>query len=303
MDLKRIKHFVAVVDHGSFRKAAETMHISQPALSISIKKLEQSLNCELLDRAAGKVVPTAFGRSLSQSARTIQKELKLAQDRLNEIHGITKGHVAIGISPYAFSSEQGRLIGEFVNQYPGLELRITIETYESALPLLANEEIDFFIAEVADRSKHPRIGYRTLYRNPYVIVARPDHPLAARKKLSVKDIAGCRWIYGSDLIKQVKNWRAMFLDAGLTPPAPVIAGGNIEFYESLMACSDFLAALPLAYIRERISSGSLVSLEIAGEEWFNYMDIVYRNDLTLSPGARRLFDEVIATITNPSISP
>ncbi len=298
MDFKQLKHFMAVVEQSSFRKAADTLNISQPALSISIKKLEIMLGCILLDRASGKVIPTAFGRSLYQSARTIKKDLKHAQDRLNEIHGMTKGRVTVGISPYAYTPELGQFIGVFVNKYPGLELRTILETYDSVVPSLINEKMDFGIVEVAERNKHPRIGHKTLYRNPYVLIARPNHPLASKNILEPKDIVEFPWIYGTNMIAHVKNWAETFTESGLTPPEPVVAGGSIQFYESLMHSSNFLAALPLAFIKERIAQGVFIELKIPGADWFNYMDILYRDDLTMSPGARRLFDDILAGISD-----
>ena len=84
MDLKQLNYFLTIVEHRSFRKAADALGVSQPALSISIKQLEQTLDCVLLNRAPGRVVPTSFGLSLCESARRIQQEVTLAQARLHK---------------------------------------------------------------------------------------------------------------------------------------------------------------------------------------------------------------------------
>ena len=294
MDLKQLNYFLVVVEHRSFRKAAEALNVSQPALSISVKRLEDSLGCLLLDRTPGGVIPTAFGISLCQSIRRIQQEVRLAQDRLLEIHGIAKGQVAIGVSPYAFTNAFATLLADYVRDFPGVNLSTRVETTESALPLLNNHQLDFFIAEVANSPQGAHVGVSVLYRNPYVVLARPEHPLAKRRKLQPVDLVEYKWIYGTDMVRNVKNWSDTFVEAGLTPPNPVVAGGEMKFHVELLRSSDFLAALPLTHIQEGIAAGEVVKLQIAEIEWFNFMDIVYRNDISMSPAAQRLFDAVLA---------
>jgi DNA-binding transcriptional LysR family regulator len=293
VDLKQLNYFLTIVEHRSFRKAADVLGVSQPALSISIKQLEQSLGCLLLDRTPGHVVPTAFGLSLCESTRRIQQEVRLAQARLHEIHGITRGQITVGVSPYAFTETFAELLGEFINEYPGLELHTRVEIYESSVPLLASGQIDMAIVEVIDRPRPAHLAYAVLYRNPFVIVARPGHPLTKRRRLHPADLMNYPWIYGTDMVNHVNNWRTTFEDAGMSPPTPVVSGGGLRFHEKLLASGDFLAVLPLTHIKDSIAADKVVELGFPGIEWFNYMDILYREDISMSPGAKRLFDEVL----------
>lgn len=293
MDLKQLNYFLTVVEHRSFRKAADVLNVSQPALSISIRRLEESLGCSLLDRIPGGVVPTAFGLSLCESTRRIQQEVKLAHDRLHEIHGMARGRISVGVSPYAYTKTFAGLIAEFVRDYPGLDLYTRVETYESALPLLNKNKLDMCIVDVVGRPRQQHMAHAVLYRNPFVIVARPEHPLARARQLQASELAAYPWIYGTDMINQVNNWRTTFEDAGLSPPIPVVSGGDPTFHEKLLSSSDFLAVLPLTYVHDSLASNKVVELKVRGHEWFNYMDIVYRDDIAFSPGAKRLFDEIL----------
>jgi DNA-binding transcriptional LysR family regulator len=297
MDLKQLGYFLAVVEHRSFRKAADALNISQPALSISIKRLEESLGCPLLDRALGRVVPTQFGLSLCQSTRRIKQEVKLAQDRLYEIHGLARGQVRIGVSPYAFTHAFATLIADFSREFPGIEIRAQVHTFESGLALLINDQVDFFIAEVINRPSNPHTACTALYRNPFVVVAGPQHPLAGRRGLRTADLVSYPWIYGTDMVTHVKNWRESFEDAGLEPPTAFIAGGDIKFHEKLLGSADFLGALPFATVQDSIAAGKIVELKIPGADWHNHMDIIYRTDVSMSPGAQRLFDEVLIRLS------
>ena len=303
MDLKQLNQFLAVVEHGSFHKAADVLHITQPALSISVKKLETELNCVLLDRGSGKVVPTAFGRSLYDSAQKIRREVKRARDEINFIKGIASGSVTIGVAPYAFTRLLGEVLGGFHDEHPGLEVKTRIETFETALVLLLNESVDFFVAEVARESHLPPVRHEHLYRNPFVVVAGAHHPLAGCRNVRAQELARYPWLYGTDLVGNVINWAATFTQAGLTPPQPSIGGGAIEFHQSLLSNSQFLAALPLSFVRDRVANGALVIVDVAGADWFNHMSLVYRADRTLSPGARRLFDVLKERLSVPDAAP
>jgi DNA-binding transcriptional LysR family regulator len=138
MDLRQLKYFRTIVDQGSFRKAADALHISPPALSLSIKGLEDELDVCLLDRKPGHITPTSFGHSLYKRAIEIQDNVQSALDELNEIRGIGSGRLAIGILPYGIPATMGRLIGQFNARYPNLEIRIGLGSADYLRNRLAN---------------------------------------------------------------------------------------------------------------------------------------------------------------------
>ena len=99
MDLHRLHHFLAVVEHGSIGRAAATLNLSQPALSNSIRRLEDNLEARLFDRGPHGVTPTVFGESLAERVRLIFHEVRNAEQELAALRGLHTGHVTIGAGP------------------------------------------------------------------------------------------------------------------------------------------------------------------------------------------------------------
>ena len=99
MDTRRLKHFLAVYQHGSIGQAAEALLLTQPALSKSIRQLERDLNVTLFERTPLGVVPTVYGEALAVHARVIQAELLTAETELSTLKGTSRGKVTVGIGP------------------------------------------------------------------------------------------------------------------------------------------------------------------------------------------------------------
>ena len=178
MDLRQLKYFRTIVDQGSFRKAADALHISPPALSLSIKGLEDELGISLLDRKPGHILPNSFGHSLYNSAIEIQNNVQSALDELNEIRGIGSGRLAIGILPYGIPATMGRLIGQFNERYPNLEIRIGLGSSEYLRNRLANAELDFMVSEIDESLSDSAFEQEPLFKLRYGLVVGHKHPLA-----------------------------------------------------------------------------------------------------------------------------
>jgi len=292
MNLKQLRHFAAIVEHGSFRKAAKAVHISQPALSLSIQRLEESLQVTLLDRTTTDVRPTVFGKALIQRAKHIETELRSAREELANLQGLTRGEVKIGISPYAATEALGSTMATFMADYPALDVQTIMGVYDSFYPMLTDTSLDFFISEIRDQVADSSIAHRVTHHLPYAIVAAPHHPLNGKKKLSVKDLVKYQWIYGTDWISNIPGWRSAFAKAGLEPPTPFAYGGTGDFYFGALKESEFLAVTPLLNVRHLLESGQLVSLKVNGINLASPIALVYRCMTTLSPAAQLLFDTI-----------
>jgi DNA-binding transcriptional LysR family regulator len=302
MDLKQLKYFRAVVDHGSFRKAANSLHISPPALSISIKGLEEELGVTLLDRKPGRVLATAFGHSLHTSAIEIQKSVQTALDNLNELRGIGNSKLAIGILPYGIPSTMGRLIGRFSERYPNLEVRIGIGSASFLSDRLRNGELDFMVSEIQESIAGKEFEQEPLFRLRYGLVAGPKHPLAGKRNLTLKRIMDYAFVYARTWRTVLENWNQTFIDEGIEPPRPSIGEATDDFFINLVASSNSVAVLPMAgSFTDAIEAGQLVELHVPKIDWASTVALLYRANETLSPDARLLRDETRAALTTPNV--
>lgn len=188
MDLRKLRHAVALADEGSFARAARRLNLTQPALSRSIQALEAGLRLALFDRGAGGVRPTADGRRIIAQARTmLQLEVGLQREARLLASG-DAGRVVLGVGPMLVPLLGDVLEAPFVAA-SGLELRVEIEAVQRLAELLSAEVIDFFIADTRHAAQFPAFSVTALASVPAGYYVRAGHPLAGRAGLTLADLA------------------------------------------------------------------------------------------------------------------
>ena len=120
LDIKLLRQMLSLAKHRNFARAAESLHISQPALSRSISNLEETLGVQLFDRTSGGVVPTAYGRLILERGREIvAKESELRRE-IRLMQGIEIGELAIGAGPFPFEISVGPAVSRLIATFPKL---------------------------------------------------------------------------------------------------------------------------------------------------------------------------------------
>lgn len=177
---RRLTHLIALAEEGSFARAAERVHLSQPALSRSIQALEDEVGMKLFDRATRGVAMTAAGRLLAERARRVLFETRcLFRDvELLRTHEI--GEVHIGLGPYAAVILLPDLLVEFSRRFPKIKVSIELGDGDSLLAKLRSEQIDFLVTDRRVPPVTPDVTLQRLPRHEGAWFARPDHPLVVR---------------------------------------------------------------------------------------------------------------------------
>lgn len=295
MDLKQLRQFCAIVDQGSFRKAADSLHISPPALSLAVKRLEEELGVSLLERRPGRVRTTAFGQSLYDSAQRVNAEMQSALDRLNALRGIGSGRLAVGVLPYGIQSAMGRLIGRFCDRYPALDVHVALGSCNFLSPRLEAGDLDFLVTEMTDVD--PGLTQEPLLRLRYALVTGHGHPLAGKRKLSLRQVMDFRLAYARTWRVVIDNWEDSFASEGLSPPSSAIGEATDEFFLELISNCNTVAVLPMiGTIRDAIDAGRLAQLHVPAADWSSAIGLVYRDVDTLSADARLLLQETRSTL-------
>ncbi|MBW3694938.1 LysR family transcriptional regulator [Vibrio sp. T187] len=150
LESKPLRHFLAVAEHGNFTQAAKALHIAQPALSISIKKLEQSLELTLFRRGEKQVTLTNEGQVLFAHAKRIAQQFHDTQLAMNELKGLEKGEVRLGAPSMMGSYFFPQVLMAFKSQYPNLKLTLIDAGTESIREMLLNGELDIGVINDAD---------------------------------------------------------------------------------------------------------------------------------------------------------
>ena len=189
VSLRQLRVFEAVAASGSFSKAAENLHLTQPGVSMHIKELETNAGLPLFERVGRKLYITEAGQELVMRARgggEILRTLKDAEDVLDGLKGLRRGRINIAVVSTA-KYFVPQLLARFGKDYPHLEIRLAVNNRDSVIEQLVANQIDLAIMgrspQELDTIAEP------FAQNPHVIIAAPDHPLAGRRRLAVSSVA------------------------------------------------------------------------------------------------------------------
>jgi DNA-binding transcriptional LysR family regulator len=186
-DLGDLRAFVAVADLGAFGKAALQLHLSAPALSRRIDKLEEALGVRLFERTTRRVDLTTVGRSFAQRARHVLNELESSLLGTRDLAQRLAGQVTIACVPSAVAYFLPDVIREYHRRFPGIRVRLTDEASSDILLAVARGEADFGLTYIG--SQEPDVEFRPVLKDPFVVACARGHPLARQRKVSWSQLA------------------------------------------------------------------------------------------------------------------
>ncbi|MES2184875.1 MAG: LysR family transcriptional regulator [Pseudomonadota bacterium] len=191
-DLADLRAFLAVADHGTFRAAAENLHLSQSAVSRRVDKLEEALGVELFARSTRRVELTTVGRTFVHKARSVLNELESALLGISDVAERMSGEVTIACVPSAVGYFLPSVIREYHRLYPRIRVRLIDESSADLLLAVANGDADFGVTYIG--TQEPDIEFEPLLEERFVVACPSGHPLAKRKKLTWADLAQGEYI-------------------------------------------------------------------------------------------------------------
>jgi DNA-binding transcriptional LysR family regulator len=192
VDLDDLRGFVAVAEYGSFHTAADMLHLSQPALTRRIQKLEGALGVQLIDRQTRQLRLSSVGRDFFFKAKRLLDELDTAVLSIRELADRVSGEVTIGAVPTATYYFLPKVIENFNAQYPNIRIRILDLSANDVLEAVKRGQAEFGINLLG--AQEPDLEFEPLLRDPFVFVSRKDHPLASLEQVRWEDIAPYRFI-------------------------------------------------------------------------------------------------------------
>ncbi len=186
VSLRQLRVFEAAATLNSFSKTAALLHLTQPGVSMHIKELELHAGLPLFERIGKKLFITEAGRELLTRARELLRSLKDAEDVLDGLKGLRRGRITLAVVSTA-KYFVPRLLARFGKDYPQLEIRLTVNNRNSVIAQLIANEVDLAIMGRSPQSLDTRA--EPFAKNPHVIIAAPDHPLAKRRRIPVETVA------------------------------------------------------------------------------------------------------------------
>ncbi|MEJ6024019.1 LysR family transcriptional regulator [Ramlibacter sp. PS4R-6] len=293
MDLRRLQHVVALADESNFRRAAERVHLSQPAFSRSIQAAEKELGLRLFDRGALEARPTPAGTFFVERARALlhqseRLERDMAMFREREI-----GDVTFGTGPFPAATLVPLALGELRKRYPHVAVRVRMGNAQDLLDCVEREEHEFFVANARRVPRGGIFQVRSLGRMRGGFYVRRGHPLLGRKHLKMPDLLP--FGIGTGRLPDdvtVQFVRMMGLADG-TPLPIAVECDDVHLLKQVALGSDTVIIGTDDLLAVEIGAGRLVPLNVedfAAEFSHSQIGVVSLAGRTPSPAAAYLMD-------------
>ncbi len=188
MNLQQLDYIIAVDNYRHFVQAADHCCVTQPTLSMMIKKLEEELNVKIFDRTRQPIVPTDIGVLIIRQARTVVKEAHRISELVSQFNGVVTGDLRVGVIPTIAPYLLPTLIQPFVRKYPGINLQVSEMITERIYSDLKNGNLDVGI--VATHSGENMLQEIPLYRERFYIYLSEDNGLYSKKYITPQELKG-----------------------------------------------------------------------------------------------------------------
>ncbi len=176
MDIPSIETFLSVAKKQSFSQTAESLYLTQPAISKRIASLESELNCKLFDRIKKKIILTDAGRLFLPRAQNIINELKAGKNSLAEMGGVISGELSMATSHHIGLHHLPPILKQYVNEYPKVNLKLDFMNSESACMAVENAEIEVAVITLPN-DPVPFLNQVAIWSDPMTIAVNNNHPL------------------------------------------------------------------------------------------------------------------------------
>ena len=281
-----------VAQHGHLGRAAEALGLGQPALSMSLRRLEKSAQAKLVKRTPKGVELTDVGAAILSHA----SKLRLARDDLaREVadlaHG-RAGHLRIGASPSNVDVGLPEACSRLLMEAPKVTVSVAVLDNDALLPALRKGDVDIAIPHARQLSQ-PHLAMEWCREDEFVVYCASSHRLAKRKSITLDDLAEERWAAAtsaSGAFGPLLILREAFEERGLPAPRITLVSDLVMFRLRAVARSDLLGVGVKPNIDEVATRLSLKVLPIRRSDWVRRVAVAYRKDAYLSPAARRFIE-------------
>jgi DNA-binding transcriptional LysR family regulator len=297
LTLRQLKVFEAVARNLSYSKAARELHLTQPAVSMQVRGLEDSIGLVLTEQIGKKIFLTEAGKEVFHYSRSVAAQLTDLETALNQLKGVEQGQLNIAVASTANAVATDLLAG-FRTQHPGVAIHLGVINRQEVLSQLAANDID--LAIMGQPPEGHDLDAVSFMENPLVVISPPDHPLARKKRISVKDLSS-----ESFLVREAGSgtrgaMERFFAAKGLEIRTSMEMSSNEAIKQAVQAGLG-LGILSLQTLEMELALKRLAVLAVEDFPIMRHWYIVHRADKRLSPAAQAfknfLLDAAPAVLT------
>lgn len=289
MEIRQLKYLLSAVRQGSIGAAANEHYVTQPAVSIQLKKLEEELGEKLFSRRGRRIVPTPAGELVIVQAEEIVQRLATLSSRVREFKGMQRGELKLGTIDAASIYVLPRVFRFFRNRFPGIDINVEVSESARLVTDLTTGRIELAIVTLPQ--KEGSFEVVPIYRDRMVLVVHPRHSLATVKRGGLKAVAESGLItYPAHsttrtIIEDVFKSNGLRLRTAMEVTSP-------EAIKRLTETGLGASVLPLSLVASEIRKGTLTRMPTGKVQFFRILGAIYRRHDDLSPPAR-VFLEIL----------
>ncbi|EXF92379.1 transcriptional regulator [Pseudomonas fluorescens HK44] len=294
IDLRQLRHFIALADQRSFVAGAMAVNLSQSAFSRSIQALEHSVGCQLVDRGRKDLAPTKQGQVLLEHARRLVSGAQQMANEISQFNGLEAGELRFGCGPAPAAGLVPRAIGSFIGRYPKARVQFQVDDWQSLSKRLLSEEFEFFVADTRQFEADPDYLTQRLRPRKWHFCCRAGHPLATRESVSAAELMS----YSMAVTIRPPNLRKVIVDLSGRPDfTPNVECENSYSLLGVVMRSDAIGIIGEYSDALHNAKGQMVRLKIDGladdlEELYTRYGIVSRAGYRLSPLAEAMIAQI-----------
>jgi DNA-binding transcriptional LysR family regulator len=289
LKLRHLVLVVAIADHGSVLRAAEHLHLAQPAVTRSLREVENLLGVDLFTRGPRGVTPTLFGDAFVEHARAVLAELRRAGERITGLADGEVGTVTIGTLLAGSNVLLPRAIAALKKDRPGITVIVQEATFDAQVPRLLDGEIDLILGRLNPIDDLRGLRQITLYGEPVLLVARRDHPARALPDLGLADLLAYPWVLPLEQTALRSELEQVFRASGLTLPGNLVECTSVLTVRTLVRDTDMIAALPELVAR---TDADIAPLPIPLETVRRQVGVTLPAHRAPTPSARLMLDHL-----------
>ncbi len=279
--LKQIQTFLEVARQRSVSKAAERLFVTQPAVSMQIRQLEDAFGLPLIEPMGRNIQLTHAGEIFLTHATAAMSQFKDLEAQMAEHIGLKQGRFDLAVVSTA-KYFVPMLLVRFGKLHPGIHVQLSIDNRENVLGLLARSEADLVI--MGRTPSHLECHAKAFATNPLAIVAPPDHPLVRRKNLPFSALAEYKFVVREEGSGTRAAMQRLF-EENKTALQMVMAMPSNETIKQAVMAGMGLSFLSMRTVRHELASGHLALLDVQGLPQINHWYVTHLSSKKLSPAA------------------
>ena len=298
IDLRQLRHFIALIEHRSFAAASAAVHLSQSAFSRSIQSLENNIGYRLVDRGEKGLNPTRHGLLVLEDGRQIVQGARSLIREVEDCSGTSTGLVRFGSGPAAAGGLVAIAVGRFITEYPAVKTYLQVDSWQGLKQKLSAEDIDFFIADSDEFESSPNHKITHIKPRRWNFCCRAGHPLSCKEEVRAEDLLQ----YPLATVFHPPRIHKLLCElSGRRDFTPTVECEHGYALINIVQQSDAIGIACTNNFQQQEANPRLIILKLANllpeheDAFYTRYGIVSRVDIGLSPMARALINQLVTS--------